>query len=76
MMQCPSCEGVGWFASHAEGSTTDDCDICGGNGRVLDGMREIRRLIRMPKYVIDCPQCGAENNFRNTSCFKCGHQFS
>jgi hypothetical protein len=59
MMQCPCCKGVGWFHSHADGSLSEDCDICNGSGAVFDGMRMIKRLIRMPKYVIDCGHdCG------------------
>lgn len=75
-MECPCCKGRGWFASHAEGSLSDDCDICDGKGVVPDGMRMIPRFIRMPKYVIDCRQCGTENHFRNSSCYKCAYQFT
>jgi hypothetical protein len=76
MMRCPCCEGEGWFPSHADGCKTEDCEICQGRGLVFEGMREIRRLIRMPKYVIDCRQCGKENHFRDTSCSGCGYGFT
>ncbi len=74
-MECPCCKGVGWFASHADGKSTEDCDICKGNGRVFDGMRKIRWLLWM-WYVIDCANCKAENHYSKSACSKCGCEFS
>jgi len=75
-MDCPCCKGIGWFASHADGKSTEDCDICNGNGRVFDGMRKIKRFIFMPVYVIDCAHCKAQNHYRKSACSGCGYQFS
>jgi DnaJ-class molecular chaperone len=76
MKECPCCKGEGWFASHADGRVSEDCDICKGKGRVFDGMRKIKRFIRMSLYVIDCANCKAENYYSKSACSKCGHQFS
>ena len=40
IVQCPSCDGYGWFESDSDG-TVVDCDWCGGTGyvyRSTDGL--------------------------------------
>ena len=75
MIECPCCNGRGWFASHADGRDSDDCDICSGKGRVFDGLRRIRWLLWV-WYVRDCSNCKAENHYSKSACSRCGHQFS
>ncbi len=76
MMDCPFCEGLGLYVSHAEGSGDEDCYLCDGSGKVFDGMRTIKRILFMPKYVIDCRKCGRENHYSDTSCSKCRYRFT
>jgi len=76
MMDCPFCEGFGFYEANAEGSSDADCWLCSGTGKVFSGMRKIVRRFFMPKYVIDCPSCGTENHCRNMACSECRYQFS
>jgi DnaJ-class molecular chaperone len=76
MQQCPECKGKGWFASHADGSASDDCDTCGGTGQAYDAVQQFPSFLYGRKYETLCPKCGRRGGAQVSFCRSCGYQFS